>query len=285
MSPIGRIFIVVNLVLAAAFLGWASNALSTTEDWKARAEKAKADMDAAVAEKESEITDLQQAKNNADEQSRRFREERDRLDQEVNQLRGQNTDQKSRNDSLAADLTAIQAKLSDFNDTISQLEAAKDRALQRAQEAERDRDQAQDQAQKAELARRDAVDGQGRAEQEIRTLTGQKESLTAQLSQLETQMATIVAQTGINVSDVTAVPKIDASVLDVRLDLEPGLVMLNVGQRQEVKPGFTFEIYQGNVYKGQVRVQNVQDNVCSALIVHAVPGKRIGQGDRASTRL
>ena len=39
MSPIGRIFIVLNLLLSAAFLGWASNALGTSQDWKTQAER------------------------------------------------------------------------------------------------------------------------------------------------------------------------------------------------------------------------------------------------------
>ena len=57
MSAIGRIFIVLNLILAAAFLGWASNALGTVEDWKGKHAQAVSDHSTAMAAKETELSD------------------------------------------------------------------------------------------------------------------------------------------------------------------------------------------------------------------------------------
>jgi len=285
MSPIGRIFLVVNLALSAIFLGWAANALSTSQDWKTQYETAvqeKADLEDA---KDAEIASLQQSKDNTDEQNRQLREERNQFENESNDLRAQLKDEKSRNDDLASNVTSIQAKLGDFNDTISQLEQAKDRALERASQAEKDRDAAQNESRAAEMARRDAADAQSQAEQLVAQLESAKRALEDQVSQMETKLTVALQRGGISRDLVEALPKIDASVLDVRMQPSPGLVMLNVGKNREVKPGYTFDIYSGGIYKGQVRVENVQEQMCSALITHAVDGQAISQGDRASTQL
>ena len=57
MSPIGRIFIVLNLVLAVVFLGWASSNLVNSQNWKADHEAevvahaaTKADLDGQIDE-------------------------------------------------------------------------------------------------------------------------------------------------------------------------------------------------------------------------------------------
>ena len=64
----------------------------------------------------------------------------------------------------------------------------------------------------------------------------------------------------------------------------PGRDQTRVGA-DGVKPGYTFEIYDGATYKGQVRVDYVHDNTCSAMILRTRPGQTIRQGDSASTRL
>jgi hypothetical protein len=47
----------------------------------------------------------------------------------------------------------------------------------------------------------------------------------------------------------------------------------------------TFQIYNGSRYKGFVRVENVHNDMCSALIMGQVEGASIGQGDSAATNL
>ena len=49
--------------------------------------------------------------------------------------------------------------------------------------------------------------------------------------------------------------------------------------------GYTFEIYDGKNYKGQVRVENVREDMCTALILRTEEGQTIQSGDKAATRL
>lgn len=285
MSPIGRIFIVLNLALAAAFLGWASNALATNQKWKdqhdsmlvAKAEEIKAKLD--------EISGLTTKLGQTEEEGRTRREERDSLQTQLEAANSRLAEAQRENDAMQANLTKISATLNDYNDTISQLNTEKDRAVQRSQEMERERDQAVATATDAEQARRDAADAKTQADTSIADLQAERTTLQEQLSRVETQLQVLVNTTGVAYDEILAQPDINAAVLDVRHDLPPGLVMLNVGANQNVKRGYTFEIFNGRQYKGQVRVENVQDDVSSALIIRAVPGTTIAQGDRASTHL
>ncbi len=285
MSPIGRIFLVLNLVLAAAFLGWASNSLATSQEWKTKYEEAAAAHETALGDKDGEISALQVETNQLNDQSRRFREERDQLDSEAERLKTQMQEEARRNESILADLAKIQSTLGDYNDTISQLEQAKDRAVEQSRELENERDDAVSSSEDAEQARRDAEEAAQTAQAQIADLERELTSMRNQVSQLETRLQVLVNVTGVSYEDIQAQPQIDAAVLDVRLDLSPGLVMLNVGSNQDVKRGYTFEIYKGSRYKGQVRVENVQGDVSSALITRTVDGVQISQGDRAATHL
>ena len=48
---------------------------------------------------------------------------------------------------------------------------------------------------------------------------------------------------------------------------------------------FTFQLYEGNKFKGTARVEFVHDTMCSAILLNVVEGAVIRQGDNASTQL
>jgi len=77
MSNIGRIFIVLNLVLSAAFLGWALNALSTSKDLQQALADEQAVHKKDVEAKDGELQKLQGELTGVMEQTRTTREERD----------------------------------------------------------------------------------------------------------------------------------------------------------------------------------------------------------------
>jgi hypothetical protein len=285
MSPIGRIFIVLNLVLSAAFLGWAANNLAQGEKYMADLQ---AEQDAHQATKDElgqEISDLTIEKNNFDDAQRKFREERDQVQSRADNLETQLSESKRRNEQLNGAVEGIQATLADYNSTIDRLSSEKDRAVETAHAAEAARDDAMDAQASAEQARRDAVDAKNRADTRIADLEAERTALQDSVASLETRLQVLVDVTGVTYENILAQPDIAGAVLDVRMDLPPGLVLLNVGSSSNVKRGYTFEIFNGGQYKGQVRVENVQDGMCSALVTYLTPGASIAQGDQAKTRL
>ena len=281
MSPIGRVFIVLNLVLSAAFLGWAANALGTTGDYKKELEAEKKAHAADVAGKEAELQKLQVELNGATEQQGKFREQRDQLQASLDQKTTQYDEQKRANDTMQGNLTKIQATLGEYNNTFTQLTQQKDAALERAHEAERARDAAVQAKDAAEMAKRDSDDKANAAMTQIGDLEKERTSLQDKVSTLETRMATVVEKTGVDLSSIEAAPQIDAYVLEVNRELK--LVVLNKGKKDDVKKGYTFSIYRGAQYKGQIRIQDVQDGMCSGTIV--AEKAAITKGDSATTSL
>ena len=285
MSSIGRIFIVLNLLLSAAFLGWAANALSTADGLEEQLATAKTEHAAALAELQEQNSALNIEVSTASDEQARFRAERDSEKSAAESLKTQLDEEKRRNDELAGQIAQIQATLNDYNDTIAQLSTDKDAALQRAHDAESEKVAAEQAAQAAEMAKRDAEELAQGAQATIASLQGQTSELSTQLSDSEAQLQTLAQLTGRNLNDIAAVPDIDAAVLDVNTSLSPGLVTLNVGTADGVKRGFAFDVFDGKSYKGQVRVENVQANLCSAIVISLMEGASISQGDRASTHL
>lgn len=283
MSPIGRIFLVLNLILSAAFLGWASNSLAQTENFKQKLTQKETELADAKKASEAEIADLNtQLRSKTQEASDRL-QERDGARDESNRLQTSLGSEKSEKEKLFADVTRIQATLGDYQGTIDRLTSEKDQANQRREEAEEARDEAVAAQQAAEQAQRNAEDVQKDLERQIADLETERKSLTDQVASLDTKLAMIVEQTGVSLSSLAPQEKVDGSVLAV--DAKTGLVMLNVGSEQGVKRGYSFDVWSGNQYKGQVVVQNVQPNMSSATIKSPVQGTQIRQGDLASTRM
>lgn len=279
MSPIGRIFVVLNLILSAAFFGWAYNALSTTDNYKKQLDEAKTAHAAELAKKDEEISKLTVDLNGATEQQRQFHSERDQKTAEADGLRRELDELKSRHDGLQASLKKIEATLGDYNNTIAQLGQQKDAAVEKAHEAQRERDSAVAEKDAAELASRDAQEAQKNAETRIADLERERGDLMEKISDLDTRMAKLVEMTGAEVP--FAAPKIEGYVLEVNRDLK--LVVINKGAKDQVKPGYTFSIYRGSQYKGQVRINSVQDGLASGII--EAEKSPITKGDSAATTL
>jgi chromosome segregation ATPase len=281
MSPIGRIFIVLNLILSAAFLGWASNALQKTGEYKkelADAKKAHAD---EVAAKEQELSKLQVDLTGVTEQQRNFREQRDGFEAEGNRLKTQLEEFKRANDTMQANLTKIQSTLGDYNNSIAQLGQQKDAAIERAHEAERARDAAVAEKDAAVLAKNDAEEATQTANTRIGDLEGEKVALATEVENLNTRLDIIMRETGVAATSFQTQPAIEALVLDVKKELK--LVILNKGKKDDVRVGYVFDIYRGSQYKGQVRIQDVQESMASGLILNEKTA--IGRGDSATTSL
>jgi hypothetical protein len=285
MSTIGKVFVVLNLILAAAFLGWAVNALKSNQEWRTRYETRDKDASrekTAADEMERTLT----AKNvDLDKRNQALTSERDTLA----------ADKKRLEESLAAERTkgtAMQASLDKLALSVDQIEAARvalQTAKDNAEKAQRDADAARLAADEARAAAdKMANDKTAELEQAQATIAQMErdtKSLQDQRGALELQLDTLQANTGAKVSDFAPVPDIDAGVLDVSMAVEPGIVALNVGSNQKVKRGYTFEIFDGKTYKGQARVEYVHADMSSAIITRKVAGQTIRTGDGATTRL
>jgi hypothetical protein len=285
MSPIAKIFSVVNLVLAGLFLGWAANALSTNAEFKSKYEAEAAARKTAEstlgAEKSALLTQKQEAEKLAD----RLRAEKDEADRKREAVEKDLESERAKNGTLNASLTTLSTQLGAIEDSRNKLQADKDKAQQASHEAEKTKDAAVAKQLEAEKKLGDTEGELTKANTQIADLEKAKTALEKEKQAVDTQLATVLAVTGSSLSDYAAMPLIEGRVLDISTSVEPGLVAINKGEADGVKRGFTFELYDGKTYKGQARVEYVHPNMCSAILVRVVKGEKIRQGDSAATRL
>jgi hypothetical protein len=286
MSPIGRIFTVLNLILAAAFLGWASNTLATSKEWKDKYEGEQTAHEATRQEKDEEISSLRTAKEQAERNASLMREERDREKLRGDQAENEVQDLTSANSELRASVTKISESLDELRSTNERLGQDKDRAIQAQHEAEGQRDDAQEAQLAAELAQRTADEARTNAERRVADLELELGKLGKERDSLSTQLQTALDITNLTWDEITGPPLIpNAVIVQANYETTPGLVAINKGENDGVKRGMTFHVYKGSTYKGDVRVEEVQPTRCFALVRNVRPGQTISQGDSAATRL
>ena len=285
MSPIGKIFTVLNLVLAGLFLGWAANAVSAGTDFKtkyeAEATRTK-ELETALGQTKSTLVTEKQEVEAA---RARMQAERDEALATLTRLREDLTKQEANNGELRSSITKIETSLEGINARAEKATEDAKRALTAQSEAEKARMTAEAAQRDAEAKFADLQQQLATAENNIADLEKTRETMRKESESVRTQLETLVAQTGVSLADLSAMPLIEGRVVSTVASPEPGLVAINKGRNDGVKPGFTFEIYDGSTYKGQVRVDYVHDTTCSAVILRTVKGQTIRQGDNASTRL
>jgi uncharacterized coiled-coil protein SlyX len=285
MSPIAKLFTIINVVLAGLFLGWAVRSLSTTSDFKTRLDKALADNQALQATcdqaKSSHLSEKQQLEAG----QAAVRNERDSALADVERLQGRVADEERKNNEMRASVDTISKSIENQVQQSKQNAEARDRAMQAQREAEKAKDDAVAAQAAAEAKAGELETSLHTAEGTIADLEKTSTGLKKEVDSLNTQLTSLADYTGAKLGDFTPMPMIEGKVLDVALNVQPGLIAINKGTADNVKRGYTFEIYDGKTYKGQVRVEYVHPNVCSALIIRTVDGQKIRQGDSASTRL
>ena len=285
MSTIAKIFTVLNVILAAAFLGWAANTVQLNNDFKAKYEAelaAHAETNKLLgADKSALAAKLNEAT-----------EARTRLQQEVESAKNENSRVDSENKANAQTLATIQADYKKIAGTLEGLEAdskAAHEAQLKAQTAQHEAESKAKDATAAQMAAEAKASGLENdligARQDIANKEKALASAEKDREKVKTELATVVEATGFKLSTAKAMPAIDGKVLAVEMGVEPGLVSINKGKSSQVERGFTFEIFEGAVYKGQARVEYVYDDMCSAVLVRKVAGQTIRAGDGAATHL
>lgn len=285
MSPIAKIFSVVNLVLAGLFLGWAANALSTNAEYKSKYDAEAAAHKAAREQLGTEKSALLTQKQEAETQAVRLRSEKDEADRNREAVEKDLQSERAKNGTMNASLTTLSTQIGAIEDSRNKLQADKDKAQQASHDAEKAKDAAVAKQLEAEQKLSQADSELSKAKLMIADLEKANTSLEKEKKSVDTQLSTVLAATNSTMTDFTAMPLIEGRVLDISTSIEPGLVAINKGEADGVKRGFTFELYDGKTYKGQARVEYVHPNMCSAILLRTVRGEKIRQGDNASTRL
>jgi membrane-associated HD superfamily phosphohydrolase len=285
MSSIAKILIAVNLILAAAFVGWASNAVSTNNNWKKQFEAEKTAHDKAKADLGTEKSKLAADLNQANDKAGRLQQDLDTANNEVSRLKNENNANSER-------MANLEASLQKFSNTLEGIQGDAKKANEDRLKALSEKNDAENKAKDAAMAQAAAEGKAAEFEGKFNDATNEiaakeRELATAEksLNKTKTELDTVVQATGFKLDSVKAMPLIEGKILAIEMGTQPGLVSINRGSADGVERGFTFEIYDGSSYKGQARVEYVYPNMCSAVLVRKVANETIRQGDGAATRL
>ena len=238
----------------------------------------KADLDGQLDDLNNQKSGLERDLANTRGAQQSAEAERDRNGREL-------ADLQSRYDSLQSDVQKISSTLESYDSTnkanTSRAEAAEGRARS-ADEARHTAANAQEAAEEEQASLQRRLDV---ANNQITSLSTELTSTQKTLGDTQTALDTMIAVTGARPEEFIVMPQIEGSVLMVSHAIDPGLISINRGANDGVKRGFTFDIFDGGQFKGRVRVETVEPDMCSAVIIKTYKSRNISQGDRAATRI
>ncbi len=280
MSPIGRVFVIINLILSVAFVAFAGNLLQNGESYREKFLKEQAAHEQTRKEKDQVIAKLQ-----ADLQSKKSdytvaHSQVLNLQNQIKMLQQELKDAKDTNAQNVASLTEIKANLDVLKTDVDKAREENKNLLEKEAAAEKAREAAEN----ARLALEEQV---ASLKNEIAKLNDKIATHEATIAKLENEKENLNAQVAMAVAQgfVPGRPQkdLDALVMAVNKVLDTTLVTLSVGKDDGVAKGYTFDIYRGGSYKARAQVIEVDNKSCVARVVNA--RLKVAKGDRAKTNL
>lgn len=284
MSTIGKFFVVLNLALAALFVGVSASLIGSGESYRKQLEDANTTHASLLAEKESAYGAISA-------EFSQMRGERDRLSAESLTLKSDKQaltesleTASQKNSELTEKLTGIEAQLGNLEST------NRDQAGQLAS-ASRTNTTLRDERDAAQSARAASDSRATAAEEKARMADGRSSDLQNALAAMqrraenaETERDTIVQATGVSADMYKNQPVMEGSVLSVEYVANAAYVVIDLGTANKVQVGYTYDVFDGATYKGKIRVETVNQSKSAASVMLAGTAK-IAAGDRVATRL
>ena len=281
MSPLAKVFVVVNLILSIAFFGSSATLFSTRVNWRERFEALKAEngkqLDEAKKKWEAVGTQIvlingARTKLNADYNS--VSADKNKIEGSLNEAKTKNSQLDLRIDSEVKEKTQLTSRLQDLDKKNTDLTALLETARKEADDAKGTKENAVEEMTRFRVDLDRVNDELVKARIEYKDLKDKADSMRLELE------AAIAA--GFRPNSGSA-PPINAIVQAVKA--EDKLVVLSVGLNQKVQEGFEFTIYRGDKFIGKVRVVKVWDDLAGAQILYTSENDAVQVGDKAATQI
>lgn len=256
MNQVARVFVVLNLLLAAGFLMAAATFLHQTQDWKSQYGEKDNELTAAneasaqqLAERDAEIKrlndDLATQKGRVTELESQVADTKGRL-----QAADEQKNQAQRMQQQVVQTNAQNAStIGELKDRVGGLEALIDRYRTRSEEENNLR-------REAEVAKSEATEQLEAAKRNIDDLNGQMERLNKRLGDVNTELSNYKG--AYPPPTLRNQPRVDGSV--IRFDAGTNMVQVNKGRSSGIAQGHMFDIVRGDDYVGTVRITYIDDN-------------------------
>ena len=283
MSPIGKVFLVLNLALAALFVGSAASLVGTSESFRTQAEDLQAQLDAKIVDTDQQIIELQSQLTNAEGAKDRLAAAKAQVESDRDALAEDLKTEQNQNGDLRERLAGIDGKLGDLESTNRTNTARIGELNKEGRNLRTDRDDAidnRDSALKAKSSAERSKDDALRTNDELSIALGRE---IGRANTAEAKLAEVAKLYKVDLKSLNAQPDLSGVVLDATYNGTP-VVVINLGSQDRVKPGYTFDVYNGAVYKGRIYVETVNTHQAAATI-QMNGNAQISAGDAVVTRL
>jgi predicted RNase H-like nuclease (RuvC/YqgF family) len=234
------------------------------------------DKDAKISEMTSNLRLSQEERNNLNHQN-------GQLGANLDAEKERGLTQKQKNDSLEGQLQSIEGKLNDFGQTNSDLNSELSGLRRQFESVLAERDSALDARATAESTAKSAVEEANSATGDASDLRLELARETERANQTAAQLATAVSLYSIDVTTIGAQPAMEGTVTSVSEAGGATYVVIDLGRNASVQPGYTYDVFNGSVYKGRISVLTVNESKSAATV--AMYNAPIAAGDRVVTRL
>jgi len=289
MSLAGKIFSVIALVAAVFYTGITAALVSLQENYRKQLVKAKAEHRVAIQAKDNEIADLNVEAKNLSEKLATTQRELARAIAEANEMRAEWEEAAAVNRYAMAiirdqedQIATLSARVDGYNDDLKSQRDANDKLQARIGELEGERDRL--------LAERDKLQDLLKVrEVDLTNATKEVEKLTTDLSAANDLLAKLkdtrpdIYDDLIRTQPLQPEKIIRGKVIGVEKKL--GLVVLNVGQRHDVRKGYRFIVFRGSQYVGKVIVDEVFPDMAAAHYDRGSMKTDVEVGDDVTTKL
>jgi predicted nucleic acid-binding Zn-ribbon protein len=282
MSSIGKIFVIVNLLLAVLVLGAAGALLKRTDVTQQQYKDAQVALETAKTELETARSDFAAQERTLTSDKAKLSQDKDSADVARQTAENKATKLEADNQQLRDDVTQIKGTLQTFQTNFSTTEQRVQELTDQNSQFRQQMMDAKQAANDADKAKSEAESKTADAERQVTELQGQLDKTKGDLSTANKLVEVAKAQ-GVDVKNVIAMPRIDATVAEV--DDQYGFVVLDKGKKDNVERGFTFDIHRDGKYLGRVKVDQIYDNYSTARIEIKAPDAKMQRMDKASTYL
>lgn len=282
MSPIGRVFIVLNLLLAGTFVGFAGTYLQQANHWKELHNKKSEEFTKEHSERMAD-------RKNSEETINKQQAEKATQDINLANLKVTNQHLEEENARLQKQLAGIEADVKGLMASAAAQRAENQTAFENARKS-------YEMAMADQKTKDAAVREKDDATAKLREANFKIQGLEENLKDRDVKIAGLgkdLSETKLLVDVATqkgflksmAVPPLSGTVSNVNAGGK--LVTISITQNStnaDVKKGYSFAIYEGNTYKGEARVTEAADGMVFCTVDKLKDGTTIKVGDKASTQ-
>lgn len=284
MSTVAKVFVVLNLIFAVIYVGFSAALLSKQENWYHKYKDLEVTSNKTIGERDASIAKLQTEKTQAVAAEGNLRDELGRKNTEIKDLTETNKRIEKDNEDIKGELGKLREEYNVLFKDVNDQRAENDRLTKEYNNVKDERDEAV----KVRVQVQDDNQRIGKDLQDTKVILDDLEKRYVELAKTnqenENIIATYLAKLKIRIPEaIMGAPAIAGKVVGV--SDKYNLVMLNVGEHDQVKEGYEFTVYRGKDYVAKVKVDKVYPDMCACYSLEEYQKDKIRQGDDAGTRV